>query len=108
MGTAYVRFAVAHPAHYRVMFGGHVRAAAPDSDLAKEGAGAFQILVDAIAAQQAAGLVRRDAPFALAQYIWANVHGIAMLAIDGQLKQPADDVVRFAHERMRTGIESPP
>jgi AcrR family transcriptional regulator len=107
MGTAYVRFAVAHPAHYRVMFGGHVRAAAPDSDLAKEGAGAFQILVDAIAAQQAAGLVRRDAPFALAQYIWANVHGIAMLAIDGQLKQPADDVVRFAHERMRTGIESP-
>ena len=52
MGAAYVRFAVAHPSHYRVMFGGYVREAAPDSDLATEGAGAFQVLVDAIVAQQ--------------------------------------------------------
>ena len=52
------------------------------------------------------GLVRNDHPLALAQYIWANVHGIAMLAIDGQLKQPIADVIRFANERMRTGIES--
>jgi AcrR family transcriptional regulator len=83
-----------------------MRNAAPDSDLAAEGAGAFQVLVDAIVAQQKDGLVRADTPLALAQYIWANVHGIAMLAIDGQLKQPIDDVVRFANERMRTGIES--
>jgi AcrR family transcriptional regulator len=95
MGEAYVRFAVAHPSHYRVMFGGYVRNAAPDSDLAAEGAGAFQVLVDAIVSQQQDGLVQADNPLALAQYIWANVHGIAMLAIDGQL-----------NERMRTGIES--
>jgi AcrR family transcriptional regulator len=106
MGEAYVRFAVAHPSHYRVMFGGYVRDAAPDSDLAKEGAGAFQVLVDALVSQQEQGLVRRDNPLALAQYIWANVHGIAMLAIDGQLKQATEDVIRFANERMRTGIES--
>jgi AcrR family transcriptional regulator len=106
MGAAYVRFAVAHPSHYRVMFGGCVRDAAPDSDLAKEGAGAFQVLVDAIVSRQKHGRVRRDNPLALAQYIWANVHGIAMLAIDGQLKQPIDEVIRFANERMRTGIES--
>src|SRR4029453_11711074 len=106
MGAAYVGFAVAHPSHYRVMFGGYVRNAEPDSDLAKEGAGAFQVLVDAIVSQQKAGQIRRDNPLALAQYIWANVHGIAMLAIDVQLKQPIDDVIRFANERMRTGIES--
>ena len=62
--------------------------------------------VDALVSQQQQGLVRDDNPLALAQYIWANVHGIAMLAIDGQLKQPTDDVIRFANERMRTGIES--
>ena len=45
----------------------------------------------------------QDHPLELAQYIWANVHGIAMLAIDGLLKQPIDDVIRFANERMRTG-----
>jgi AcrR family transcriptional regulator len=106
MGVAYVRFAVAHPSHYRVMFGGFVRDAAPDAELAKEGAGAFQTLVDAIVAQQNEGRLRDDNPLALAQYIWANVHGIAMLAIDGQLKQPIEDVIKFANERMRTGIES--
>ena len=42
MGEAYVQFAVAHPSHYRVMFGGYVRDASPDSDLAREGAGAFR------------------------------------------------------------------
>jgi AcrR family transcriptional regulator len=106
MGVAYVRFAVAHPSHYRVMFGGYVRDAASGSDLAKEGQGAFQVLVDAIIAQQRDGLIRRDDPLALAQYIWATVHGIAMLAIDGLLRQPVDDVTRFGLERIRTGIES--
>jgi AcrR family transcriptional regulator len=106
MGEAYVKFAVGHPSHYRVMFGGYVRESGPDSELAREGAGAFQVLVDAIVSQQQAGLVRPDNPLALAQYIWATVHGIAMLAIDGQLKQPAEDVIRFANERLRSGIES--
>src|SRR5918999_5020029 len=37
MGVAYVRFAVANPAHYRVMFGGFVDAEAEESELAVEG-----------------------------------------------------------------------
>jgi len=105
MGVAYVKFAVDHPSHYRVMFGGYVdRAGVHDPELAKEGAGAFQALVDAIVSLQQQRVVKPDPPLQLAQYIWANVHGIAMLAIDGQLKQPVLDVVRFANERMRTGI----
>jgi AcrR family transcriptional regulator len=106
MGAAYVKFAVAHPSYYRVMFGGYVRDAASDSELAKQGAGAFQVLVTALVSLQKEGSVRRDNPLALAQYIWATVHGIAMLAIDGQLKQPIDEVIRFANERLRTGIKS--
>src|SRR5262245_42340743 len=47
MGLAYVRFAVANPSHYRVMFGGRVDAAS-DAELDREGAGAFQALVDAL------------------------------------------------------------
>jgi AcrR family transcriptional regulator len=106
MGAAYVRFAVAHPSHYRVMFGGHVRNAAPDSDLTIEGGAAFRVLVDAIVEQQKAGVIRHDNPLELAQYIWSTVHGMAMLAIDGQLKQPVEEVIRFGIERLRTGIES--
>jgi AcrR family transcriptional regulator len=104
MGAAYIRFAVAHPSHYRVMFGGHVRGASSDTELGREGGGAFQVLVDAIVALQKERILRDDHPLELAQYIWANVHGIAMFAIDGLLKQPIDDVIRFSHERMKTGI----
>lgn len=105
MGTAYVQFAVDHPAHYRVMFGGHLTGqSVPDPELAREGAAAFQALVDALMSLQHQGIARTDPPLRLAQYIWANVHGIAMLAIDGLLREPAGNVVGFANERIRAAI----
>jgi AcrR family transcriptional regulator len=106
MGVAYVRFAVEHPSHYRVMFGADISEAG-NPELAQEGAGAFQVLVDSLAAQQRAGLVRADNPHQMALFVWANVHGIAMLAIDRRLEhQPAtvDDLTRYAIDRIRTGI----
>lgn len=107
MGHAYIRFAIAHPAHYRVMFGGFVDKAARDPELQEEASGAFQALVDALVAQQAAGLVRPDDPLALARFVWATVHGVAMLAIDGQLPGGRDDVEqlsRFVVGRIEAGI----
>jgi AcrR family transcriptional regulator len=112
MGVAYVRFAVANPAHYRVMFGGYRRFCDKDPELQAAAAAAFQVLVDALVSLQNAGLIRRDEPRMLAHYIWAIVHGIAMLAIDGQLgPQPATSggeiaLVPFALERLRTGIDA--
>ena len=107
MGRADVRFAVANPAHYRVMFGGFVAERPPEPGLAREATDAFQALVDAIVSQQQAGLVRPDDPQRLADYIWSIVHGIAMLAIDGHFQHHCTDdeeLVSFAVERMRTGI----
>ena len=107
MSLAYVRFAVTHPAHYRVMFGKFVDSCAADPDLQNEAAAAFQVLVDALVAQQEAGLVRPDEPTRLARYIWAIVHGVAMLAIDGQLPRQdgyVEDLLRYAVTRIRSGI----
>ena len=107
MGLAYVRFAVANPSHYRVMFGGFVRGH-DNPELMLEAAGAFQALVDAIVALQRAGEMRADDPLQMARFIWAVVHGIAMLAIDGQIEHQGarvDDVARFALVRIRTGVE---
>jgi AcrR family transcriptional regulator len=107
MGVAYVRFAVAHPAHYRVMFGGVLTDHASHPALAVEGAAAFQVLVDALMSQQQAGLVRGDDPLQLARFIWAIVHGIARLAIDGQLHASSAEteaLTRYAIGRVRTGI----
>src|SRR4249919_507375 len=83
MGAAYVRFAVANPAHYRVMFGGAVGSESPDPELTAEGHGAFNALVDALATLQRDGMVRADDTVRMATYVWALVHGMAMLAIDG-------------------------
>jgi hypothetical protein len=88
------------------MFGGAVLRPAPDPELAREGAAAFQALVDALVSLQASGAVRRDDPLLLAEFIWAIVHGIAMLAIDARLppQQDVEALTQFALARIRTGI----
>ncbi len=107
MGIAYIQFAMGNPSHYRVMFGGFVDDGPRDDDLMRESTAAFQALVDAIVALQNEGAVRKDDPLQLAQFIWAAVHGVSMLIIDGQLahQQAAiDDLIQFAVERINTGV----
>jgi AcrR family transcriptional regulator len=105
MGVAYVRFALAHPSHYRVMFSANISTAG-DAEL-EEGAGAFQVLVDALIALQRQRLARRDHPQQMALFVWAAVHGVAMLAIDGRLGQePAtiDGLTHYTTDRIRAAI----
>ena len=111
MGRAYVRFALDNPSHYRVMFGVWSSRQHDDSALQAAGTRAFQLLVDAVAALQRGGIARRDEPaVAVARYVWATVHGIAMLGIDGRLLDGRDgpggvhDVTNFALRRLGTGI----
>jgi AcrR family transcriptional regulator len=106
MGVAYVRFAIDNPSHYRVMFGGFLERRPPEPELQVEARGAFQALVDAVAALQRTGFLRKDDTVLAARHIWALVHGIAMLAIDGLLPEPgsADELMRYSFRRLRTGI----
>jgi AcrR family transcriptional regulator len=89
MHRAYVQFAVAHPSHYRVMFGGFIESGAKDDLFIAEAKAAFQVLVNALVEQQNAGDIRRDDPVLMARFVWALVHGTALLFIDGQLPEPA-------------------
>jgi len=110
MGGAYIRFAMGNPSHYRVMFGGSVNDGPRDEDLVRESTAAFQALVDAIVALQKDGIVRKDDPLRLAQFIWASVHGVSMLIIDGQFSHhhaTIDELIEFAVERISTGIARP-
>jgi AcrR family transcriptional regulator len=107
MGAAYVHFARANPSHYRVMFGGFRDLSGRDSGLAADGAAAFQVLVDALVSLQRAGLMGHDDPQTLAPFIWATVHGVAMLAIDGQLgpdPTAADALTTLTIDRLATGL----
>ena len=77
-GVAYVAFALANPALFRLMFG--ARAPARDGDLGKASAAGYAIL-----AARVASLVEpaRAADKTLA--CWSIVHGLASLALDNQL-----------------------
>lgn len=110
MGVTYVRFAVANPSHYRVMFGGSFDPEAQDPELMSEGHGAFQALVDALAALQSQALVRGDDTVQMATYVWSVVHGMAMLAIDGRLQEPGavDGLTQYAFDRLGTGLATNP
>jgi len=106
LGMAYVRFAVAHPAVFRVMFRPELRA--PSARAPMEGAGgapaahpgdtpaaraasaSYAVLVAAIAAAQRAGLIAPTDPEPFALTAWATVHGLAVLLVDG----PDGDRVR--------------
>ena len=85
MGVAYVRFALAHPSHLRVMFGPEIRDKNAHPTLKAAGDRAFGLLVSAISDGQRAGRVRQGDAEELAVAAWALVHGLSALIIDGQL-----------------------
>jgi AcrR family transcriptional regulator len=107
-GRAYVRFALDNPSHYRVMFGVWRSREKDDSAVRAAGSRAFQLLVDALIALQREGMVRRDeAPDRIALYVWAAVHGIAMLGIDDRLPDGPGgvrEVTDYAVRRLGSGI----
>jgi hypothetical protein len=84
IGRAYVDWAVTHPDHYRVMFGADTDKTQYPS-LAAAAGQAFGDLLDVIALGQAAGVLRGAQPLQVAGPLWSLVHGIASLAIDGEL-----------------------
>lgn len=109
MSIAYVSFAVAHPSHYRVMFGRFVESCSKDAEFVQEATAAFQVLVDSLVEQQKAALIRKDDPLLLARFIWSVVHGISMLVIDGQLRgvdERGAALNRYAIERLRDAIRA--
>jgi AcrR family transcriptional regulator len=111
MGAAYIRFAVSNPAHYRVMFGSIVDPQDREPELAEEARGAFQSLVDALAALQHNREMRPGDDLTLmARFVWSVVHGVSMLAIDGQLRETdsIEALTRYALERLGSGIQSGP
>jgi len=87
LGVAYVRFALAHPSHLRIMFGPEIsdKAAHPALHAASEEA--FGLLVAAIAEAQRGGHVRAGDARELAVATWALVHGLSALLVDRQLRE---------------------
>ncbi|HYC54380.1 MAG TPA: TetR/AcrR family transcriptional regulator [Candidatus Binatia bacterium] len=84
-GLAYVRYAIDHPAHYRVMFGPEIPDKRLYAALDAASRAAYDRLRDSIRACQQAGVIPDGDIEHRAVRAWALVHGLASLFIDGQL-----------------------
>lgn len=106
-GEAYVNFALENPWHYRVMFGSGFEIVSDDAELNANGKAAFGALVEALLDLQARGLARREDPQSQANFAWAAVHGVAMLAIDGNFGRRGTEpkqVARYTVERIGAAL----
>lgn len=89
-GLAYVRFARANPALFRLMFG-RFASDQRDAELAQAAMGAFQGVLTS--ASQVGGLPVDDPRTLVSAIIaWSLVHGLGHLALDGQLDHFSPDV----------------
>ena len=87
-GEAYIRFALARPQHFRLMFGPGLDSAV-DANLHEQATRTFGGLQQAISAH--AG---KEAPYA-AIAAWALVHGLSHLLLDQKLADSARDAERL-------------
>jgi hypothetical protein len=89
---------VAHPGHFRTVFGGFV---SPDGDhsklspsLREAGEEAYRVMRDIIEEGVRSGALRSGDPDQLSLAAWSMIHGLSMLIIEGQLPalgvDPAD------------------
>ena len=107
MGRAYVGFALENPSHYRVMFGEFRELCTKDPELQQVAYRSFEVLLNAIVTLQRAGVMRVDDPVMTGNYIWATMHGIAALAINGLFgttREAVDPIVRHAIERLNDAL----
>ena len=86
MGEAYVKFALAHPERFRLMFGGTVKIQHRDRR-------AYEALLTSFAD------LGEDAQYAAAA-AWGLVHGLSHLLLEGHLE--ARDKTRFVRDVLRT------
>ncbi len=121
LALAYLGFALAHPAEYRVMFGpalgGPAGAAAAEDasgplpeSYAEARASVFAFLRGGIAHLQERGMVRAGDASAMALSAWALMHGLTMLTLDGQVARagetPPEELALTATNLMMFGMDA--
>ena len=101
VAVAYVQFGLANPAQYRVMFGPEVAITNDLPTLRETGRGVLGFVAEGIRQLQGAGLVGNGDPWKMAVAIWAALHGLVMLTLDGQTSGIAPDVDDLVDEVTR-------
>src|SRR5262249_9758569 len=88
-GRGYVRFALASPGVFALMFRPE-RLDPSDASYRESGAAAFDQLRQLVSAAQASGFLPDVSTMHLAAVLWASVHGLAQLWLQGALQGAGD------------------
>jgi AcrR family transcriptional regulator len=110
IGVAYIHFALAHPFHYRLMFGDYRYNLSKYSALAEAAQQSFMVLVNTIREGQMAGIFRLADPVDMARVAWSLVHGQSMLALDNKLQvkqgEELEAFLKFSSQMLIQGLAS--
>lgn len=106
MGEQYVRFALEHPAHYRLMYGKEALARQDQPELRKAAGALLENLVDVIRVHQERGEIEGGDPRAQAYVAWSAVHGLASLLIEKQIDPnvDVDELIRQTTQTLLRGL----
>lgn len=106
LGEEYVRFALEHPAHYRLMYGREALSRPDNPELRDAANTLFEELAVLFEAYQAAGRIRAGDARAQAYVAWSAVHGLSSLLIDGQIRGEVDvdGLIRLTTRTLAAGL----
>lgn len=99
VGLGYLRFAMTEPGMFRTAFGVPVDLTLSTAAEAAgaDGRTAFQLLSDTLDELAEVGALSQEARPGAELLAWSSVHGLAMLALEGPLRElPAEDVLALA------------
>jgi AcrR family transcriptional regulator len=86
---AYRKWALAHPAHYQVMFFNVIPGHAPGVEATIAAISAYETLFSAVKNASELGELRSEDVEAIALTCWATIHGLVSLQIAGAKPEPA-------------------
>jgi AcrR family transcriptional regulator len=92
VALAYVGFARENPSLYRVMFGPEVANTGDLPELAEVSRSALGFVRQGVEQLQAVGLIREGDPGLMAISLWASLHGLVLLILDGQAVTVTGDI----------------
>ncbi|WP_406689543.1 WHG domain-containing protein [Saccharopolyspora sp. ID03-671] len=101
LGLAYREFAVANPNLYAVLFSRPMPDFEPDEDAKRESLGNFTPLAEMVGTAIEKGVVEGE-PGTVAMGLWAIVHGLVTLELQGNLPEGLDPAAQYEEVMMRT------
>lgn len=110
LAQTYVGFALEHPDEFRLMFSPQLRDDTVLTEVEKAGRATYAVLIAALSAVRGEGQLATDNPERAAITVWALVHGLAMLMLDGPLYRNAQSeagreaLITFSAEQLLVGV----